>query len=219
MKNNLPAYAQKSKSYIVDKIVKSVDSDMLVQQIAEELRMRDYSIYNAPDRTITSSQNDTDQFGLNKLLDTISEKDFEEFTLDKWISLYQKAKEIFVDRIPHIIKYTDIELSLGVPWISKEIIDDFIKYILSDDITRPFFYCCYYEAVTENWKVKNKSYSRGVNSIMKYGIPRYNALYILEATLNLREIKLYKDGGRVYDEENTIAALEKQQYIIKTFKE
>ena len=54
---------------------------------------------------------------------------------------------------------------------------------------------------------------------MKYGIPRYNALYILEATLNLREIKLYKDGGRVYDEENTIAALEKQQYIIKTFKE
>lgn len=230
MKNNLPAYAQKNKSYIVDKIVKSVDSDMLGQQIAEELRMRDYSIYNAPDRTISSSQNDTDQFGLNELLDTISEKDFEEFTLDKWISLYQKAKEIkekkvkaekeiFVDRIPHIIKYTDIEPSLGVPWISKEIIDDFIKYILSDDITRSFFYCCDYEAVTGNWKVKNKSYSRSVNSIMKYGIPRYNALYILEATLNLREIKLYKDGGRVYDEENTIAALEKQQYIIKTFKE
>lgn len=37
-----------------------------------------------------------------------------------------------------------------------------------------------------------------------YGLPHYNAFRILEATLNLREIRIY--SGTVYNEGETLAA-------------
>ena len=48
-----------------------------------------------------------------------------------------------------------------------------------------------------------------------YGLPQYNAFRILEATLNLREIKVY--NGVAYDHRATIAALEKQKLIQEAF--
>jgi len=42
-------------------------------------------------------------------------------------------------------------------------------------------------------------------------------LHILEATLNLREIKIYDDNKK-YDEESTLAALEKQKLLIELFR-
>ena len=46
---------------------------------------------------------------------------------------------------------------------------------------------------------------------------KYNALHILEATPNLREIKIYDDNKK-YDEESTLAALEKQKLLIELFR-
>ena len=48
--------------------------------------------------------------------------------------------------------------------------------------------------------------------MFKYGLERYNALRIMENTLNLREIKLL-DNGTEYNERDTLAALEKQRLI------
>lgn len=53
--------------------------------------------------------------------------------------------------------------------------------------------------------------------MFKYGLERYNALRIMENTLNLREIKLL-DNGTEYNERDTLAALEKQRLINEEFK-
>ena len=55
------------------------------------------------------------------------------------------------------------------------------------------------------------------NAMFKYGLERYNALRIMENTLNLREIKLH-DNGTEYNERDTLAALEKQRLINEEFK-
>jgi len=41
--NNLPAYAQKSKAFVREKILEKVDHDLLLKQICQELFERDYT--------------------------------------------------------------------------------------------------------------------------------------------------------------------------------
>lgn len=226
IKNNMPLYAQKNRGCISERIATTVEDSLLGKQIAQELMRRDYSVCNANDFTIYSKGGDG--FPAEEIVDMLSEKNLEQFTLDKWIELYRQAtavqeqKEIAYklpvkERAPHAIPYTDIEVSLGVPWISKEIIGNFIGHILG----RPSGCAEYvaYEPVTGNWNIREKTWlgSENTNAEVKYGLKRYNALYILEATLNLREIKLF-DGGNAYNERDTLAALEKQRLINEEFK-
>ena len=70
----------------------------------------------------------------------------------------------------------------------------------------------YYEDVTGYWFISNKKFYHNSRLDYDFGAPNYNALYILEAILNLREI-------RRETREETVAALDKQQKIINLFKE
>ena len=116
-----------------------------------------------------------------------------------------------VQRKPHAISYKDIEVSLGAPWVSLEIIKDFIKDVFKIDHIRGTIF---YEKVTGHWSCTRSEYiNKEVQSI--YGLPQYNAFRILESTLNLREIKIY--DGVTYDHRATIAALEKQKLIQEAF--
>ena len=230
MKNDMPLYAQKEKGYISDRIAETVDDKMLGLQIAYELLHRDYSVYDAKDYSIYL-QGMTAELPARELVDMLSENDLADFTLDKWIEIYKQAREVreqkemlFVEkpkepRTPHEIPYTDIEVSLGAPWISVNIINEFITHILGYTITSNF---CKYEPITGNWYIEDKRsynyYNRNTNATVKYGTERYNALYIIEASLNLREIRLC-DSNRKYDEAETIAALEKQKKIEQEFKD
>lgn len=226
IKNNMPLFAQKDRGYISEQIAATVDEHLLGKQIAQELMHRDYSIYDAKDYTIYAKGNDP--FPAEEIVDMLSEKNMEQFTLDQWIALYRHAKAVqeqkevlfqtpVEERAAHAIPYTDIEVSLGVPWISKEIIGDFVGHILGHHS------CCNshikYEPVTGNWSIQNKQWlaSGNTNAEVKYGLKRYNALQIIEATLNLREIKLF-DKGSEYNERDTLAALEKQRLINEEFK-
>ena len=229
MKNSMPLYAQREKGYIADRIVEKVDETMLGLQIAYELLHRDYSVYNAKDYSI-HLQGVSAELPARELVDMLSENNLEDFTLDKWIDLYKQAREVreqkemlFVEkpkepRTPHEIPYTDIEVSLGAPWIGVNIINDFIAHILGH-IQKSANRYCKYEPITGNWYVEDKRfYNYGnTNATVKYGTERYNALYIIEASLNLREIRLC-DHNRKYDETETIAALEKQKKIEQEFK-
>ena len=159
----------------------------------------------------------------------LSEKNLEQMTLDKWIELYRQAAAVHehkeqlyraptVGRTPHAIPYTDIEVSLGVPWVGKQIIADFIAHILESETDFSRFLG--YEEVTGSWCIYNKDYLASLNSknaMFKYGLERYNALRIMENTLNLREIRLL-DNGTEYNERDTLAALEKQRLINEEFK-
>ena len=226
IKNNLPMYAQCSKTHIADQICRLVDPQVLGRQIAYELLHRDYSVYDAKDYTIYSKQDVFENIPALDIVDTLSEQDFDRLTLDKWISLYQQAKQIQkekeniyvkkeVNRLPHEITYKDIEVSLGAPWISKEIVNDFTNYILhGDNIVRHNL--VEYEPVTGAWFINEKRNFSTPNIDVKFGIPKFNALFIIEATLNLREIKLR--NLYEFDESSTIAALEKQKLINEEFK-
>lgn len=171
-----------------------------------------------------------------EIVDALSEQNFGQMTLDQWIALYAQAKELqrskekeelclvqaqAAPRTPHDIPYTDIEVSLGVPWVREGIINDFTYFLRTGnevfagkkDSARKYVS---YEPLTGYWHVEDKQCTRRSADKTRvrstYGLPDYSALYILEAALNLREI-------RRETEEETVAALEKQEAIEKLFKE
>lgn len=225
IKNNMPIFAQKSKNYIKSHIAKSIEASLLGKQIAEELMKRDYSIFGATDYTIHSNSNVPEM----EIIDSLSEEDGHSFTLEEWINLYKKAQEIKEEknsiyknapkkRTPHKIKYTDIEARLGVPWISKRIIEDFIHYIIKGKEPEYSPICFVkYDDVTANWSIPYKnSLGNDLRITMEYGTALCNALKIIEATLNLRPLKVYVDGK--LNEFETTLALEKQRKINDEFK-
>ena len=225
----LPMYSLKSKSYISDRLIESVACEQLSERIAYELFNRDYSVYDAKDHTESNENEVIPDIFTKEMIDDISE--MEDMTLDKWIEIFnsvQKVKKkkeekfrLHKERPAHDITFDQIEVSLGVPWVSSSIISDFAKYLATigiedNDVGRYIFVS--YEQITGNWYVHNKNDANiNVNCTTKYGLRNYNALWILEATLNLRGIKLY-DRYKNYDEKSTIAALERQKLITELFK-
>lgn len=223
IRNNMPLYAQKSKDYIRERIIEYVPYETLGEQIARELKERDYSIFHDGDRTLQSNVPVPAQ---DSLIEILAEKDLEDYSLDQWISLYRKVKDLQTEerevdkvpdtRLPHKIPYTDIVVSLGVPWVDKHIINEFAFHLL--DQTR-IFQIVDYEPITGNWFIHDKKRlgNGNVNAEVEYGLKRYNALQIMEASLNLREIKLY-DHGKHYNERDTLVAIERQKRIEQEFE-
>ena len=167
-----------------------------------------------------------------EIVDALSEQNFGQMTLDQWIALYAQSKELqrskekeelclvqaqAAPRTPHDIPYTDIEVSLGVPWVREGIINDFTYFLRTGnevfagkkDSARKYVS---YEPLTGYWHVEDKQCTHRSADKTRvrstYGLPDYNALYILEAALNLREIR-----------REMVAALEKQEAIERLFKE
>ena len=240
-KTSLPLYTYKSKQYIIDRIVERLDEAEIKRHVAYELMHRDYALFDAKDSSLhlggAQETGDASRAvsGLPaaEIVDALSEQDFGEMTLDQWIALYAQAKELqknkedlhrvrTAPRTPHDIPYTDIEVSLGVPWVSKTIISDFIYFLRTGNEAfaatgKMLKTYVSYEPMTGYWYVEDKNlWGRdGVDRKQlehTYGLPSYNALYILEAALNLREI-------RRETKEETLAAQEKQEAIEKLFKE
>ncbi len=240
-KAGLPLYTYKSKEYIIGQIVEKLDQAEIRKHVAYELMHRDYTLFNAKDYSLHFGGAGETEDGppaisglpAAEIVDTLSEQDFGEMTLDRWIALYAQAKELqkskedlsrvrTAPRAPHDIPYTDIEVSLGVPWVSEQIIDDFC-YVLrtGDEKLAERMHWAHkiirYEPLTGYWYVEDKQrtahwYGDRTRLERTYGLPSYNALYILEAALNLREI-------RRETKEETLAAQEKQEAIEKLFKE
>ncbi len=233
VKNNMPMYVQQNKRYIADKILKFVDEKILIKQIADELRYRDYSCYG------NYETDSDDELGIKvtnvspvaELIEKIAEIEIEKLTLDKWIDMFNQAKELgdkrnadsckLINDNPqntntHKIRYTDIQVAMGAPWISDDIINDFIIELLE---LPSFIRIAEYEPVTGTWLItKTRSYDMQSTMTVKYGLKNYTALFIIDATLNLREIKLYDVKGK-FDETSTVAALDKQRLITDKFRE
>lgn len=247
-KLHLPPYTYKDKNYIISRILENAQDEELHEHIVYELMHRDYSVFNAKDYSLYYPE---DQPALSpaqytslpptEIIDSLSEQNLDEITLDQWIDLYRQAKELREnketiyqpasaaarERVPHNIPYTDIEVSPGVPWVSESVINAFVHFLRTGQEARYTFKMVNYEPITGNWHILNKqdmrlAYSAPTDVVRvesTYGESRfYNALYIFEAMLNLREIKLRDANGR-FDESRTLAALEKQDSILALFKE
>ena len=140
----MPLFAQKDKGYISDRIAESVETELLGHQIAEELFDRDYSTYQAEDYTVKQDNPVFTNLPEAEIVDSLSEENLTEYTLDQWIALYHKAQIVrekktfdydkqLVKRTEHNIKYTEITPTLGAPWISEGIVNDFIQHIYGEN--------------------------------------------------------------------------------------
>ena len=180
-KEGMPPYTYKIKNYIIDKITERLDDKTIRDHVVYELMHRDYSVYGAKDRTIYQNGrvsdnqatilNDDKSYtwsAVEEMIDALSEKDPEVFTLDKWIEIFRKAgeareaKQQHVSKIvrkPHAITYKDIEVSLGAPWIDEKIIKEFAEYLCfgSVDDARRQSLKVNYENVTGNWFIPRKN--------------------------------------------------------------
>jgi hypothetical protein len=140
LQNNLPLYAQKTPAYIRDRLMEGVDTDKLKVQIVKELRSRDDSLLNNNEFAIEKNGKqiqDISGLSVRTLLEALSEQSFDDFSLADWVSLYRKGKELHKQKQEkvvsrersqrHLIPHTDINVALGVPWVGREIIKDFIR--------------------------------------------------------------------------------------------
>ena len=230
LQNNLPLYAQKTPAYIRDRLMEGVDTDKLKVQIVKELRSRDDSLLNNNEFAIEKNGKqiqDISGLSVRTLLEALSEQSFDDFSLADWVSLYRKGKELHKQKQEkvvsrersqrHLIPYTDITVALGVPWVGREIIKDFILFLLK--LPADCSFQVNYEPITGNWAITNKTWivhqNRTTNET--YGSGKKRAVDLIEDALNLREVKVYQDGTKRIDEQATLAALEKQQLIQNKF--
>ena len=227
VKNNLPLYAQKEKAFLTERIYETVPNKLLGIQIAEELRARDFSLFEAADLTIKSENENLENEKFkdiisttDEMIDRLSEENLAEFTLDKWMAIYKKAiekrnikNEIASQQNPantenygekksdRRIPFNDIEVSLGAPWINAEMISQFAQEVLK---VQQKYYVAYdrqlntfvndkkipivqHERVTGYWHVEKYKWMTSPELVSIYGTKRYNAMYILEASLNLHK--------------------------------
>lgn len=143
--------------------------------------------------------------------------------------------------LPPTVATEDIYITLGSPWVPTDVIDDFIKYLFGDPL-RNWRYSNYkqseeiekrikttHDEITGTWEIPDKSMYNHSTAVCKtYGTDRMEALYILEKTLNMKTVAVTdviscpaNSSGkkRVVNKEETIAAIEKQQKLIKKFQQ
>lgn len=165
--------------------------------------------------------------------------------------LDEKYRDYFADNLkalqrvlPKRITSDEIFVTLGSPWIPADVIEDFLVEKLyykktiyknyASEIPRhgimPHFggYTkVVHDELTGTWEIPNKDQS-GIMLTQTYGTEKMNALQIVERTLNMRAVSVYKEvvdrntkSGlrRVIDERETLLAVEKQKKLIAEFQD
>lgn len=147
--------------------------------------------------------------------------------------------------LPPQVPTEDIYITLGSPWIPPDIIDDFIEHLfgipqwlikgpIRSDKLKDSTNKLVDEAktirdeITGTWEIPYKTrFNNSIGVKQTYGTDKMGALYILEKTLNMRSVKVNKQVPcptnktgvkRVVDEKETLAVIEKQEKLIKEFK-
>lgn len=138
--------------------------------------------------------------------------------------------------MPQPLAAEDIYITLGSPWVPPDIIDDFMEHLFGD----PFRYYYHvtdavreafktrHDEITGTWEIPEKSrYCHSIAVRKTYGTNCIEALHILEKTLNMKPVVVTDEVDcpanasgkkRVINKAETVAALEKQQLLIKTFQ-
>lgn len=128
--------------------------------------------------------------------------------------------------IPEDIKASEISVKLGATWIPPEYIEQFIYELLDTDYWGKKKIKVHYSEFTGGWNVTGKSVDKGVKATKTYGVQKASAYKIIETTLNLNDIKIYKkinvgteDEKSVIDKQQTAIAQAKQEDIRMKFEE
>lgn len=145
----------------------------------------------------------------------------EAFEYDKSLEINVKSLE---DTIPKDLSPSEISVRLGASWIPQDVIEQFMhetfetRWRYTDKIKVSYI------ENTANWYISNKSLDgENVKINNNFGTHRINAYKILEATLNLKNVRVFdkkqtaEGEKRILNKEETTAAQEKQEIIRQAF--
>lgn len=128
---------------------------------------------------------------------------------------------------PVDLKATEIEVHLGVTWIPIEIINKFMYETFNTSYYARGAIKVHYNELANVWNIEHKAADNtNLTVTQKYGTSRKNAFHILEATLNLRNVRVFdyeedENGKRVaiLNKKETAIAQSKQELIKQAFKD
>lgn len=127
---------------------------------------------------------------------------------------------------PEKLKATDIDVRLGSTWVPSKYIEQFAYELLQTPSYNRKNINVSYSPQTSAWNISGKKLDWGnVLATTTYGTDRINAYEIIEDTLNLKTVKIFKtvldsngNERRVIDSEPTTLAQQKQEEIKEKFK-
>lgn len=128
---------------------------------------------------------------------------------------------------PVDLKATEIEVHLGVTWIPIQIINKFMYETFNTSYYARGAIKVHYNELANVWNIEHKAADNtNLTVTQKYGTSRKNAFHILEATLNLRNVRVFdyeedENGKRVaiLNKKETAIAQSKQELIKQAFKD
>ncbi len=129
--------------------------------------------------------------------------------------------------IPEDLEAGEIDVRLGVTWIDLEYLNQFMHELFETAWYKRNSIEIMYSPYTTEWRISNKrSDFDNVKATVTYGTKRINGYEILEAALNMRDVKIYDtkqdaDGRdiRVLNTTETTLARQKQDLIKQEFKD
>lgn len=139
--------------------------------------------------------------------------------------------------LPPTVAAEDIYITLGSPWVPADVIDDFMAHLFGDPLRYYYYnkdamreaYKTKHDEITGSWEIPCKSrYNHSVAVRKTYGTNKIEALHILEKTLNMKSVVVTDEVScpvnasgkkRVVNKTETVAALDKQQALIKAFRD
>lgn len=144
-------------------------------------------------------------------------------------SRYQENVDALEKIQPKDLDASEIEVRIGATWIEPEMYEQFMEEVFHT----PKYHlnnrriAIEYSKTTGEWRIKGKNLDSIGNTISynTYGTQRINAYEILEATLNLRDARVYDrvetDGTVRYvvNKTETMYAAQKQDAIKEAFQE
>ncbi len=143
---------------------------------------------------------------------------------------YFKDNVLAIEKIlPPAVATDEIFITLGTPWIPADVIDDFIDDIFGRTYCSGSDYAkVKHDELTGTWDVPEKArYYNNARVYSTYGTRRLSAMHILEKTLNMRNVCVTdeipcatnkSEKKRVINQEETLAAIEKQNKLNEEFR-
>jgi N12 class adenine-specific DNA methylase len=127
---------------------------------------------------------------------------------------------------PEDLTAAEIGVRIGATWIPPEIYKQFMFELFSTGGSARHRMNVLYSKYTGEWNITDKNSDLGnIKAVTTYGTKRINAYYILEQTLNLKDVRIFdtiiENGNekRVLNKKETAIAQDRQELIKSRFSE
>lgn len=128
---------------------------------------------------------------------------------------------------PKDLTASEISVRLGATWLPPEIVQQFVFELLQTPRYSQWSIKVNFSKYTGKWNITSKGGDKhNIRAEQKYGTARINAYYIIEETLNLKDVRIFDyeetpDGKKkaVLNKKETAIAQSKQELIKQEFQD